>query len=163
MLVKKLNGILQQYKKVQKQLLQNLFCNNCFSLNQFKLINHNQIKLKKMKKIRNSFNYAFQGLRWFLLTDRNGKIHTVCMIAAIVLSIYLRISRIEFCIILLCCALVLSLEMINHAIEQFCNDYHPGYKNAIKTIKDVAAAAVLWASILSAVIAAIIFFPYLIF
>jgi diacylglycerol kinase len=113
-----------------------------------------------MKKFFQSFRYASNGLLWFALTDRNGKVHFACMIVAIVLGFVLHITHIEWCIIIICFAIVISLEMINHAIEQFCNDYHAGYKDAIKTIKDVSAGAVLWASIMSAIIGAIIFVPY---
>jgi diacylglycerol kinase len=113
-----------------------------------------------MKKLINSFGYAFQGMHWFLLTDRNGKIHFTLAIISIVLGFLFQITSVEWCIILLCIAMVLALEMINHAIEQFCNDYHPAYKTAIKTIKDVSAAAVLWASIGAGFIGVIIFYPY---
>jgi diacylglycerol kinase len=113
-----------------------------------------------MKKFLQSFTYAGNGLLWFALTDRNGKVHFACMLLAILFGFIFRISNIEWCIIIVCCGIVIALEMINHAIEQFCNDYHPGYKDAIKTIKDVSAGAVLWASMMSAIIGIIIFWPY---
>jgi diacylglycerol kinase len=113
-----------------------------------------------MKKFFQSFRYAGNGLLWFALTDRNGKVHFACMLLAIILGFAFHITNTEWCIIIICFGLVIALEMINHAIEQFCNDYHAGYKEAIKTIKDVSAAAVLWASIMSAIVGTIIFWPY---
>jgi Diacylglycerol kinase len=64
--------------------------------------------------------------------------------------------------VLFCIGLVISLEMINSAIERYCDlvttDFHPG----IKVIKDVAAGAVLVASITSLIIGLIIFIPALV-
>jgi diacylglycerol kinase len=118
-------------------------------------------KFIDMKKLQQSIRHATNGILWFVLADRNGKIHLLAMLLVIAVSNWLHISPIEFSILMLCCAKVIGLEMVNHAIEQFCNDYHAGYKTAIKTIKDVSAGAVLWCSILSAVIACIIYYPYL--
>jgi diacylglycerol kinase len=113
-----------------------------------------------IKKLIYSVHNASNGLRWFMLTDRNGKIQLIAMLLIVTLGICMRISTTDFCILLVCCAMVIGLEMVNHAIEQFCDDYHAGYKTAIKTIKDVSAGAVLWCSILSAIIACILFYPY---
>jgi diacylglycerol kinase len=62
-------------------------------------------------------------------------------------------------VLLGCIASVLSFEMINSAIEKICNLVHPTYHPAIKTIKDMAAGAVLFVSVISSIIGAIIFLP----
>jgi diacylglycerol kinase len=112
-----------------------------------------------MKKFISSVGYAWQGMRQFFSGDRNGKIQTVLGITAIALGFALSISSSQWLLVLFCIGLVISLEMINSAIEKFCDmistDFHPG----IKIIKDVAAGAVLLASITSLVIGLIIFIP----
>ena len=61
--------------------------------------------------------------------------------------------------IILCIGIVLSLEIVNTSIEKLCNflttDFHP----SIKIIKDVSAGAVLLFSLVSIVVACIIFLP----
>ena len=50
--------------------------------------------------------------------------------------------------------------MVNSAIEKVCNLITTEYNPAIKTIKDIAAGAVLFAAVVTAIIGAIIFVPY---
>jgi len=112
-----------------------------------------------MKKFFNSVVFALHGMKQFFSGDRNGKIQTVFGITAIALGFTLSISPSQWLLVLFCIGLVISLEMINSAIEKFCDmittDFHPG----IKVIKDVAAGAVLVASVTSLVIGLIIFIP----
>lgn len=75
------------------------------------------------------------------------------------LGVIVKLSTTEWLFIIGCAALVLSLEVVNTAIEYLCDtitrDIHP----VIKTVKDMCAAAVLIAVVGSVVTAAIIFFP----
>ena len=82
-------------------------------------------------------------------------------IMAIGLGFIVSISPYQWLLVLFCIGLVISLEMINSAVEILCDmvttDFHP----KIKIIKDVAAGAVLVASIASLVIGLFIFIPAL--
>ena len=115
-----------------------------------------------MKKFIYSIQFALHGMKQFFSRDRNGRIQTVIGITAIILGFALSISSFQWMLVLFCIGLVISLEMINSAIERFCDmvttDFHPG----VKIIKDVAAGAVLVASIFSLVIGLIIFIPALV-
>lgn len=115
-----------------------------------------------MKTFLKSVMFALVGVKQFFSRDRNGKIQTVIGIAAIVLGFTVSLSSFQWLLVLFCIGLVISLEMINSAIEKYCDlvttDFHPG----IKTIKDVAAGAVLVASLMSLVVGLIIFIPALV-
>jgi Diacylglycerol kinase len=115
-----------------------------------------------MKTFIKSILFAFQGIKQFFSRDRNGRIQTVIGITAIVLGFIVSLSSFQWMLVLFCIGLVISLEMINSAIEKYCDlvttDFHPG----IKIIKDVAAGAVLVASLMSLVIGLIIFIPALV-
>ena len=106
--------------------------------------------------------FALQGIKQFFARDRNGKIQMVIGTTAIILGFTVSLSSSQWLLVLFCIGLVISLEMINSAIERFCDllttDFHPG----IKIIKDVAAGAVLIASITSLIIGLIIFIPALV-
>ena len=115
-----------------------------------------------MKAFFRSLMFAIVGVKQFFSRDRNGKIQTVIGITAIILGFTVSLSSFQWLLVLFCIGLVISLEMINSAIEKYCDlvttDFHPG----IKIIKDVAAGAVLVASLMSLVIGLIIFIPALV-
>ncbi|HEU5167398.1 MAG TPA: diacylglycerol kinase family protein [Chitinophagaceae bacterium] len=115
-----------------------------------------------MKKFSNAVLFAWQGINQFFSRDRNGKIQLVIGLTAIILGFTVSLSSFQWILVLFCIGLVISLEMINSAIEKYCDlvttNFHPG----IKIIKDVAAGAVLVASITSLIIGLIIFIPALV-
>jgi len=115
-----------------------------------------------MKTFFNAVLFALQGIKQFISRDRNGKIQLVFGATAIILGFTVSLTSFQWLLVLFCIGLVISLEMINSAIERFCDlvttDFHPG----IKVIKDVAAGAVLVASITSLIIGLIIFIPALV-
>lgn len=105
------------------------------------------------------FVYAFNGLVVFFRHERNGRIQLMAAFLVVMLGLLFPVSISEWMILLTCIASVLSLEMINSAIEKLCNLVHPKYHPAVKVIKDISAAAVLWFSVISAIIGIIIFLP----
>ena len=115
-----------------------------------------------MKTFFNAVLFALQGMKQFFSRDRNGQIQMVIGITAIILGFTVSLTPFQWLLVLFCIGLVISLEMINSAIERFCDlvttEFHPG----IKIIKDVAAGAVLVASITSLIIGLIIFIPALV-
>lgn len=109
-----------------------------------------------------SFDYAFQGLKTFFLTQHNVWLHCLAAILAITLSCVLHISSTEWLFVVFTIGLVFITEMLNTAIEYLCDaitlETHP----LIKKVKDVSAAAVLLASVVAVIIGLIIFMPRLI-
>lgn len=115
--------------------------------------------LFSMLNFLKGFVYAFNGLVIFFRHERNGRIQMAVAILVVLLSWWLKIAAPEWIVVLGCIGAVLSLEMINSSIEKICNLVHPKYHPAVKTIKDMSAGAVLFVSIVSAIIGAIIFLP----
>jgi len=109
--------------------------------------------------LNKTFSTAFNGLGYFFKTERNGKIQLAVAAFTMLFAFYLQVSATEWIFILLCIAAVIGLEMMNSALEHLCNHVHEAYHPSIKIIKDVAAGAVLFASIASSVIGLIIFIP----
>jgi undecaprenol kinase/diacylglycerol kinase (ATP) len=110
-------------------------------------------------KLIKSFAFAWQGLRSCFLTQQNFRIHLMALLMVIILGSVLKINKTEWLIITVCSMLVLSMELLNTAIEKICNlitkDIHP----VIKVIKDIAAAAVLIVAFGSFICGIIIFLP----
>jgi len=109
----------------------------------------------------NSFKYAFSGLAYVVLTQRNGQIHLAATIIVVILALFSRLNPIETAIVLLCTAIVWITELFNTAVEALVDLCSPGFHPLAQTSKDIAAAAVLVSAILSAAIGLLIFYPHL--
>lgn len=87
------------------------------------------------------------------------RFHSVAAIAVIILGSIYPLSRIEWMIAGILIALVIGLEVVNSALEKLCDAVHPEKHPLIRDVKDMAAGAVLWASIIAGGIGAWIFIP----
>ena len=105
------------------------------------------------------FRHAFNGLKLLFGKEPNAQVHLIAT-AMVILAGFLRhLSPSKWLAIVVAIGLVLVTETLNTCIEKLCdfacnNERHP----AIKTIKDMAAGAVLIAAITSVAIACIVFF-----
>lgn len=114
----------------------------------------------RLQNFFRSFHYAWNGVRVSLAGQRNLKVQ--CVIAGITVGagFYFGISGMEWCLILFSIALVISLEMVNSAIENLVDLVTLERKPLAGKIKDVAAGAVLFASVIAIVIGVIVFRRY---
>lgn len=117
---------------------------------------------KKSKNIIESFKYAFEGLFFGLKTIRNIRIHLFFAFLVVLGGIFFKISSFEWLISLVFIALVISLELVNTAIEETVNLAMPNIHPVAKIAKDVAASAVLVSAIISMIAGFIIFIPKII-
>lgn len=116
----------------------------------------------KLKKFGRSFYYAYQGIKITIFQETNMKIHLFFSVFAIVMGIFLSISRIEWVCVIILIGGVLALEIVNSSIERVVDliteEYHPLAEQA----KDMAAGAVLILAIVAVIIGGFIFLPKLI-
>ncbi len=106
-----------------------------------------------------SFKYAFMGLRWLFREEHNSWIHLAFIVVLIPAGFVLHLSPIEWTIMILCIGAVLSMELVNSAIERIADKISKERDDEIGKIKDIAAAAVLISAIASAIAGLIIFIP----
>lgn len=112
----------------------------------------------KVRKLIESFNYAFEGIIYALKTQRNMKIHFVVAIIVLFLSLFFDLSRIEILVLFLTISVVLIAEMINTSIEATIDLITDQYHLFAKIAKNVAAGAVMIAAINSIIVAYLLFF-----
>lgn len=114
-----------------------------------------------MSNFLDNIGYATNGIIYFFKTERNGRIQAIIALLVVGAGVYFHISTVEWCFILASIGLIISLEMVNTAIERICEmlskDYHP----TVKIIKDLAAGAVWWSALVAALIGAFIFIPHI--
>lgn len=112
-------------------------------------------------KLIKAFQYAGSGISHTVKEHQNIKVHFVIAFAAIVLALYLNITRQEMLLIVIAIFLVLFAEMVNTSIEAMTDLITKEHRKEAKIAKDVAAASVLLAAVLSVVIGLVVFLPYL--
>ncbi len=112
------------------------------------------------KQLIKSFKHALQGVGIVFKEEQSFRIQAIVGLAAIILSIYFKINQFEFLLVLLMVGFVTSLELINSIVERLVDSFKPRIHPVVKEIKDIMAATVLFASILSAIIGIVIFYPY---
>jgi diacylglycerol kinase (ATP) len=107
-----------------------------------------------------SFKYAWQGVKYSFITQRNFRVHTVMASVAISLGFYLHSTTVEMAIISLTCATVMVLELLNTAIESVVDlTVKQTYHELAKIAKDCAAGAVFISAIAAVLVAGFILLP----
>jgi diacylglycerol kinase (ATP) len=109
-----------------------------------------------------SFRYAFSGWWYVIRTQRNAWIHALVSIAVFIVGIWLRISALDWAVIVLAIAMVWTAEFVNTALEAVVDLASPQQHFLARVGKDVGAAAVLIAAVASFIIGLLILGPPLI-
>jgi len=112
-------------------------------------------------KFIDGFGHAFRGLWHALRTQRNVRVHVAMALLAIIASILLRISPVEFALIFIAITGVFIAEMFNTVMELCVDLASPQYHPLAKIAKDVAAGAVLANALLSIIIGLFVLGPHL--
>ena len=89
------------------------------------------------------------------------QIHLLIGSVALLVGALIGLSLFEWIILLFTISFVLILELVNTTLENIVNLVSPKIHPKAKAAKDVAAAAVLLAAILSVVVGVLLFLPKL--
>jgi diacylglycerol kinase (ATP) len=107
-----------------------------------------------------SFAYAIDGIGFMLRTQHNAWLHAVATVAVITLAVVMNVSASDWRWLVAAMATVWVAETINTAVEYVCDVVSPGYNEAVKRAKDIAAGGVLLAAIGAFTIGVLTFLPY---
>ena len=111
------------------------------------------------RPLRQSFQFAFQGIWHVLKTQRNARIQLCVGLLALALGLWLGLSPEGWGVLILTITLVLFAELMNTALEFLADAACPNYNPLIGVAKDVAAGAVLLAAIGSVVVGLLLLGP----
>ncbi len=107
-----------------------------------------------------SFRYASAGVTYAFSTQRNFRIHCVMGTIAISLGALLQLTGVEMAVICITSGLVLTLELLNTAIESVVDlTVEQTYHELAKIAKDCAAGAVLISALASLLVAVWLILP----
>jgi len=113
--------------------------------------------VKPRPSVFDSFNFAIEGVIHVLRTQRNMRIHFAIAVGVIVAAVAVGVSKIELILLLLSIAFVLVAEMINTAIEGAIDAATTSFDPMAKLAKDIAAGAVLIASVNAVAVGYLVF------
>lgn len=113
----------------------------------------------EIKKLFKSFSYAIEGIIHAAKKERNLRIHLTVTVLVCLFGLWFSISITEWLIILLTIAGVISLELVNTALERVVDLVTTEHRPLAKQAKDVAAGAVLIFAFIAVIIGIVIFLP----
>ncbi|HHX73458.1 MAG TPA: diacylglycerol kinase family protein [Firmicutes bacterium] len=113
----------------------------------------------KNKTFKSSLYYAFCGLADAWRSERNLRFHTAAALLALVCGIWLDVRGLEWLFLFSAIFLVLTMEMLNTALERvvdlFTSEYHP----LARLAKNAAAGAALLAAVYAVITGCMLFLP----
>jgi diacylglycerol kinase (ATP) len=102
---------------------------------------------RRAPTIIDSFNFAFEGIIHVLRTQRNMRIHFGVAFLVLVLALVVNVTKLELIALLISVTFVLIAEMLNTAVEAAIDIATTSFDPMAKLAKDIAAGAVLIASV----------------
>lgn len=113
--------------------------------------------MRAFPSVVESFNFAIEGVIHVLRTQRNMRLHFAAAVAVIVVAVAVGVSKIELSVLLISIAFVLVAEMINTAVEGAIDAATTSFDPMAKLAKDIAAGAVLIASVNAVAVGYLVF------
>jgi diacylglycerol kinase (ATP) len=108
--------------------------------------------------LRWSFTWAFEGIVYVMRTQRNMRLHVASAFLAVVAGLVLNVTRLELLVVLAAITFVIVSEMFNTALEAAIDAVITEFHPLVKIAKDVAAGAVLIATVNAAAVAYLVFY-----
>src|SRR5258708_30949897 len=103
-------------------------------------------RLKPPRSWRAKFHDAFRGVKLGVRGHSSFSVHFFCAMLVVATAAALRCDFVDWCLLLLCTALVLVAEFFNSAVETLFHAQDPAVKARTRGALDIAAGAVLVAS-----------------
>lgn len=115
----------------------------------------------KPSRFIDSVNCAIEGIFWATRTQKHMRSHFLSALILLFAVLFLRVSALEFTLLAVSVSFVLFAELMNTAIEAVVDMVSPEYHPLAKVAKDVAAGAVLVATVGAAVMGYLILSHYI--
>jgi diacylglycerol kinase len=112
-----------------------------------------------VKNRANSFIFAFKGLWTMFSEEPNFRVHFLAALTTVLFGIFYKLNGTEWILITIVIGFVLVSEIFNSAIERIADFVSPEHNQIVGITKDLCAAMVLVAAIVSVIVGLIIFVP----
>jgi diacylglycerol kinase (ATP) len=115
------------------------------------------MNIGRSPSILQSFNFAIEGIIHVLRTQRNMRIHFAISIAVLIAALAVGVRRLELVALLIAISFVLIAEMLNTALEAGIDVATTSFDPLAKLAKDIAAGAVLIATVNAVAVGYLVF------
>jgi diacylglycerol kinase len=115
------------------------------------------VRVKKPRRWRDKFREAIRGVKLGVRGHSSFSVHFFFAALAVMTALVLECDRAEWCLVVGCIGLVMTAELFNSAIETLFHGLDAESKGRIRGCLDIAAGAVLVASLTAAVIGTVVF------
>lgn len=112
-------------------------------------------------KLFHSFGHAVAGFRFALRKEQNFKIEVLAALLVVGAMFMIGVETWEAIVLVIMISGVLILEVLNTSLEQLVNMLKPRVHPKARVLKDLMATSVFLAAIASAIVGALIFWPYM--
>ncbi len=113
----------------------------------------------KSRSLIEALANAARGLYLSFERERNIKTQVIIYIIVIAAALWFQLSLTDIALLVLTFSVVLSLEIINTALENYLNIVEPHYQESVRSLKDIFAAAVLIAGLAAFTISLLLLGP----
>ena len=115
------------------------------------------VSRRRAPSLLESFNFAFEGVIHVLRTQRNLRIHFAIAAGVLIAAVAVGVARIELIALLIAISFVLIAEMLNSALEAGIDVATTSFDPLAKLAKDIAAGAVLIATVNAVAVGYLVF------
>jgi diacylglycerol kinase (ATP) len=115
------------------------------------------VNVGRSPSVLQSFNFAFEGIIHVLRTQRNMRIHFLIAAGVLIAALVVGVSRLELVVLFMAISFVLIAEMINSALEAGIDVATTSFDPLAKLAKDIAAGAVLIATVNAVAVGYLVF------
>lgn len=113
------------------------------------------------KKLIASFKFAFSGIKVMFREEHVFRIMFFIAVLVTIAMFYFHLPVVQKAILFIIIMFILTIELLNSAVEKFLDFINPDQHHRIKIIKDVLAGIVLIACVGAAIVGFLIFWPHI--
>ena len=110
----------------------------------------------------NKFKCAFRGIVVGARGQNSFRVHLVAAMLVIGFGVWLEVTALEWCLLALCIATVLALELFNSSLESLARAIDRQHNEQLRDALDIASGAVLVGAIGTAIAGMVILLPRMI-
>ena len=114
-------------------------------------------EIRRERRWREKFREALRGMKLGVRGHSSFFVHFFFAAMVLAAAVVLDCERLEWCLLLGCIGLVFTAELFNSSIETLFRGLDAETKSRLAGVLDIAAGAVLMASLTAAMIGAIVF------
>ncbi|GIW78248.1 MAG: diacylglycerol kinase [Gemmatales bacterium] len=112
---------------------------------------------KTPRRWKDKFGDAFRGLKLGVRGHSSFSVHFFFTALVVAMAVVFGCSAMEWCLLLGCIGIVITAELFNSALETIFRGLDEGTRPRVRNCLDIAAGAVLIASLTAALIGMIVF------